>query len=290
MVRNIARLSNMTKAAQMLHITQSALSQQLKDIEAKLGTDLFYRTHKKMILTPAGKILFDTAEEILGAISEAELEIARMVNGECGELKVGTKCVFCFNWLPDVLKEFHLKYPNIEFELGSSTDVVEELESKTFDVVITVGEDLPEHIQSYPLFHDQMVCVLPAQHPLTSHPFVRWQDFADNCLILPNEKNISRAYQEGLKIFGVEPKRFMAVGNPSAVIEMVAAGFGISIAPRWAFDDLLDKYPIALKQMTAKGIPLTWYASALKSNEAISYHKTFVAIVSRLGPTGERAA
>lgn len=120
----------MTKAADRLFITQSALSQQLKDIEEKLQIDLFFRTRKKMLLTPVGQKLLQSAEKIVGLLDEAELEIAKLAGGQRGELKVGTQCIFCFKWLPQLLRTFQAEFPKIEFEIGTSYDLERELQEK----------------------------------------------------------------------------------------------------------------------------------------------------------------
>lgn len=286
MISSIARTGNMTKAAQHLFLSQSALSQQLKDIEGKLNTNLFFRTHKKMILTPIGKKLLKTADDIIEKLEDQELEIARTVSGETGELKVGTQCIFCYKWLPQVLSVFQEKYPNIELEIGTSVDYIDELESKTFDLIVTVNAEAQDHIQSYPLFQDQMICILPDDHLLTACSYIRWEDFHDICLISHTDKNNNRFYQQILKPKGIEPKRFMTVGQPQAAIEMVASGFGISIFPRWAVQNSLQTYKIAAIPITRTGIPLTWSATFLKTHEVLVYQKEFVNIVSKMNLAG----
>ena len=125
MVCAIAESGNMTRAAETLCISQSALSQQLKDIENKLGTDLFFRTRKKMILTEVGKQLQGTATQVIDSVDQAEHAISLQTKGEKGELKVGTQCIFCYKWLPQVMRLFHAKFPNVEIEVGNSTDISE---------------------------------------------------------------------------------------------------------------------------------------------------------------------
>src|SRR5210317_1728048 len=117
MLCTIVATGNMTKAAGTLCLSQSAISQQLKDIESKLQVDLFFRTRKRMLLTPIGKKLLKTAKQVVGLVEGAELEIARIVSGDRGELKVGTQCLFCFKWLPGVMRTFQKKFPNITVEI-----------------------------------------------------------------------------------------------------------------------------------------------------------------------------
>lgn len=285
MVRAIAETGIMTRAAENLFITQSALSQQLKDIENKLKVDLFYRTPKQMILTPSGKKLLATAEQVIGCLEDAELDIARTVQGETGELKVGTQCIFCYKWLPGVLEKFQTRFPNVEFELGTAGPVDLELESKRFDIVITGTQGRMEFHDHTPLFNDQMVCIMPPDHPLCARSFVRPQDFQGTCMISHAEKEKNNFYQLFLKPQGIRLKRFMAVSQPQAMMEMVAAGFGLAVLPAWAAGSFLDTGRICARPITRAGIMVTWYAAFLKNgNPPPVFQTEFIRILSRLNP------
>ncbi len=282
MVRAIAETGNMTKAADRLFLSQSALSQQLKDIEGKLKGDLFFRTSRKMILTSIGKKLLQTAEHILETFEDAELELAKRVSGDKGELKVGTQCIFCYKWLPHIMKVFQGKFPSIDFEIGNSDDPVRELETKKYDLIITAGPPTDDTYVYSPLFKDQMVCILPEDHLFSSQSYIHWQDFSKMDLISHAEKGKNKFYQAALKPKSIEPRRFMTVGQPQAIIEMVASGFGVSIFPGWAIKDSLPASGIIARPITRSGLPLTWYAASLRNTKRPVFQDEFVHIVSRL--------
>lgn len=282
MIRAIAETGNMTKAAVKLFISQSALSQQLKDIESKLEVDFFYRTRKKMILTPIGKNLLEPAKNIIDTIEGAELEIAKIVSGDRGELKVGTQCIFCYKWLPGVMRIIQSKFPNIEFEIGTANNLAEELESRKFDFIITAATVEDDTFKYIPLFADQMVCIMPQDHPLSGHPYIQFEDFTGFNLISHADRGSNRFYQLVLKPNGVEPKRFITVDQPHAIIEMVASGFGISIFPRWAVRDVLGTDGIAARPITKRGFPLTWKAAFLGNGQIPVFQQEFIHIVSKM--------
>lgn len=282
MIAAIAETGNMTKAAAMLFISQSALSQQLKDIEGKLQAALFFRTRKVMLLTPVGKKLLASARQIIQTLEDAELEIARTVSGEQGELKVGVQCVFCYKWLPEAVRAFQQKFPNIEFEVGTCRDLATDLASKKFDFVITAAAEPDDQHACKPLFADQLVCIMPADHPLRARSFVRYKDFSDCNLISHVEKGASRFYQLLLKPKGLEPKRFMPVGQPHAIVEMVASGFGLGIFPRWAISGALETSGIIARPIGKNGLPVTWYAAFLKNGHIPVFQQEFIRIVSRV--------
>ena len=282
MIRSIARTGNMTKAAENLYISQSALSQQLKDIEGRLNIDLFFRTPKKMILTPTGKKLLKTADQVMETLEDTELEIAKIVSGDSGEFKVGTQCLFCYKWLPRVLSVFQDKFPNIEFEIGASVNLTEELETKRYDVIITVAGAVDDNFTNLPLFRDQMVCIMKNGHPLSTRPYIRLEDFNGSCLITHAEKKSNKFYQAALKPEGIEPRKFMTIGQPQAIIEMVSAGFGISVVPGWAVKSALKASQICAVPITRKGLPLTWNATFIKNNAAPVFQKEFIKIIGRM--------
>jgi LysR family transcriptional regulator for metE and metH len=275
----------MTRAAEKLHISQSALSQQLKDIEAKLGTALFFRTRKKMIITAVGRQLLETADQVIEAMDMAERDISRKISGERGELRVGTQCIFCYKWLPRLMQLFHRKFPHVEIEVGNSLDLTEELEDKRFDVIISVAVPPEESHTIVPLFQDQLVCIMAADHPLATCDFVQYGDFRGNNLISHTERSKNRFYQQLLKPAGIEPKRIVNVGAPQAIVEMVAAGFGISIFPRWAITPALKALPIITRPIGPRGLPLVWNAVYLTHINTPVYQQEFVRNISRLKVT-----
>jgi LysR family transcriptional regulator for metE and metH len=285
MICALAESGNMTMAAEKLCITQSALSQRLKDIETRLGIDLFFRTPKKMILTEAGKQLLGTAIGVIEAVDQAERSISRKTKGEKGELRVGTQCIFCYKWLPEVMRVFHGKFPNIEIEIGNSSDLMEELEAKKYDLIISGAISPSEIHSSVPLFKDQLVCIMTEDHPLAACSFIQLTDFGSNNLISHTEKSKNRFYQQVLKPQGIEPKRIMNVGAPQAILEMVIAGFGISIFPRWAVAEAIKTWQIVARPITPKGFPLTWHAVYLTHSNIPIYQQEFIRSISRLNIT-----
>ncbi|MFH0994139.1 MAG: LysR family transcriptional regulator [Pseudomonadota bacterium] len=288
MIRSIAETGNMTKSADRLFLSQSALSQQLKDIESKLKVDLFFRTRRKMILTTTGRKLLQTAEHVIEALEDAEFEIAKRAAGDGGELKVGTQCIFCYKWLPRVMEIFQSKFPNIEFEIGNSEDLAQELQAKKFDLIITAAPPPDDNFTCSPLFIDQMVCILPENHPFSSQPFIHLQDFSSLNLISHAEKGKNRFYQAVLKPKNIEPKRLMTVGQSNAIIEMVASGFGVGVFPRWAVKDSLTAAGIIARPITQNGLPITWNAASLRNSNIPVFQAEFINIVSKLNLTDSR--
>lgn len=286
MLSAIAETGNMTKAAQRLFVSQSALSQQLKDIEGKLEVDLFFRTRKRMILTPIGKKLLGTARQVVGALEHIELDIARLVSGDGGEFKVGVQCVYCYKWLPGVMEKFQKKFPNVELGIGSSVDPALELQANRYDFIITVIKPGDDDFVCLPLFEDQLVCIMPDDHPLCLRSHICLEDFNGFKLISHADKEQSRFYQQVLKPKDIEPKGLMVVEQPPAIIEMVAAGLGVSVFPRWAVGGRLKADGITMRPITRSGFPLTWHAAFLKNGQMPIFQKEFINIIRKMNING----
>src|ERR1700758_4460968 len=107
----IAEAGSVTEAGKRLHLTQSALSHQLRDAEERLGAALFLRLGKKMVLTPAGETLLTSTRRVLEELHNAEKLIANSNGGTCGVIRLSTACYTCYHWLPSLMREFHGKFP-----------------------------------------------------------------------------------------------------------------------------------------------------------------------------------
>ena len=271
----------MTRAAGTLYVSQSALSQQLKDIENKLQVDLFYRTRKKMILTPNGRKLLQTAGQVIDLLEDAELEIAQLAGGAAGELRLGTHCIFCFKWLPGIMADFRKRFPKVELEIGTSQDPARELEQKKYDIVIS-ARSLHDHCyEQQSLFQDQLVCIMEKDHPLAAQEYIRLEDFQGVNLISHAEKGESKFYELLLQPKGIEPKRFMTVGQPLAIVDLVISGLGISVFPLWAVTSKLQEGVLAARPISRKGVPLTWRALFMKGNNTPVYQKEIIRMMQR---------
>src|ERR1700674_3781434 len=117
LVRSVNAHGSLTRAGAELHLTQSALSHQLRDIELRLGSALFLRVGKRMVLTPAGEQLLRTAVEVLATIERTEEAIRRLAVAGGGVLRISTECYTCYHWLPSLLKEYRHAHRRVEIQV-----------------------------------------------------------------------------------------------------------------------------------------------------------------------------
>lgn len=271
MIRMIARTKTLTKAADKLFISQPALSQQLINIENRIGTKLFLRNGKKMILTRIGEKLLDRANVILDELEKAEQEVAQEVNGESGELKIGVRCIFCFKWIPSVIKQFQGKYPNVNIKIGHTQQAEEDLISKTYDIAITSIPLDNAKITHTQLFEDEILCVMPADHPLSHRKYLNMEDF-EGTDYLATDENAGLTFKEN----GIRLRSFITIPYPETIVDMVEAGMGITFFPGFYISPYTLTKNIHTCQYSSRKHMLQWNANYLKGEAVSAYQDEFI--------------
>jgi LysR family transcriptional regulator for metE and metH len=274
---------SVTKAGERLHLTQSALSHQLRDMEERLGTPLFLRLNKKMVLTQAGERLLYSARQILDELRRAEDDLKQMADNNHGALRLSTECYTCYHWLPELLREFNLRYPKVEVSvLAEAThQPLPALLNGKLDLAIVSSHPRDKRVQYKPLFKDELVAILPPDHPLTAREYLRARDFADQHLVLYVPPKDSDLYQWVLIPARVTPAKLTVMQLTEAIIEMVKAGLGLSVLARWAVQDQINAGTLVARPVTKKGLQRQWSAALLKNDFAPTYVNDFVELLSR---------
>src|SRR5919106_6531509 len=138
LVRAVTSAGSLTGAGSILNLTQSALSHQLRDIESRLGTALFLRVGKRMMLTPAGERLLRSADEVLEAIERTEDSIRQLSGADRGLLRLSTECYTCYHWLPALLKRYRRAHPSVDVRIDaeSTSDPINHLLAGRLDVAV----------------------------------------------------------------------------------------------------------------------------------------------------------
>lgn len=172
-------------AAKRVHLTQSALSHQIKLLEEQYDLTLFERKSSPIRFTPAGERLIKLAYDILPKVIEAELDLARVKQGEVGEVRVAVECHTCFDWLMPAMDTFRQHWPLVELDIvsGFHTDTVGLLLSHRADLAIVAEEEDSAGIIYKPLFSYEMVAICSKDHPLATKDVWEAEDFKDETLI-----------------------------------------------------------------------------------------------------------
>jgi LysR family transcriptional regulator for metE and metH len=282
LVEAVAREGGLTKAANRLHVTQSALSHQLRDIEDKLGVPLFLRLNKKMLLTQAGERLLSSAPLVLDELKRTEEDLRRIATNREGILRISTECYTCYHWLPPVLKPFGRDFPRVEVRIVAEATrrPIEALLDGRLDLAITSAHARNQKLLFKPLFKDEMVVIVKPDHPLASRPFVSARDFAsEHLLIYAVPKEELTIYQKILVPAGVSPKQVSRVELTEAIIEMVKAGLGIGVMARWAVSPHLEAGTLRAVPLTARGFHRRWSAAMIRNKATPAYVSRFVELL-----------
>lgn len=269
---------SVTRAGERLHLTQSALSHQLRDLEERLGTPLFLRLNKKMVLTQAGERLLQSAQHVLGELKHAEADLKKMAASDQGTLRLSTECYTCYYWLPELLREFGHKYPKVEVNIAleSTHEPLPALLNGKLDVAIVADAPRDARILYRPLFKDELMVITPPDHPLAAKPYWRAQDFADQHLFLCISPQNSHLYNQVLTPAGVKPARFSQMQLVEAIVEIVKAGLGVSALARWAVQAHLDAGTLVARSITRKGLHRQWSAAVLRNDFQPAFINDFV--------------
>src|SRR5687767_626392 len=114
LVWEIARTQSVTRAADRLHVTQSAVSHQLREIETRLGTALFHRSGRRMVPTAAGTHIVQTAGRVLEEIDRAESAVGQLARHDAGQFRLCTQCHTGYHWLPPLLHTVKRRFPKVD--------------------------------------------------------------------------------------------------------------------------------------------------------------------------------
>ena len=233
------------RAAELLHLTPSALSHQVKILEDFYGIPLFDRKSRPLVLTRAGLRLWELARLVVPQIEEAERDVFRLAGGETGTLRIAVECHSCFDWLTPALASFRQRWPDVEIDLlpGFFPEPPALLDRDEADVVLVSERSPPGQYDEAPLFSYEIRAVLAVDHPLTAKTFLQPADLAREILLthpVPEVKlDIFRCF---LLPAGVSPQR-RTNESSHVLLQLAASRRGVAALPVWTFMPFgLDPY------------------------------------------------
>jgi LysR family transcriptional regulator, regulator for metE and metH len=287
LVATVAEEGSVTRAAHRLHLTQSALSHQLRDIEDKLGVALFQRTARRMLLTRAGERLLESARRVLEELECVEEALRHEGNRREGVLRITTECYTCYHWLPSLMHAFQQTSPRVEVRIVAEATrrPVEALLEGELDLAIVSDPIKNRKVELEPLFQDELFLVTAPDHPLSRRSYVKAEDLADEHLILYcDDKRDLTIYQQVLIPAGVSPRQLSAVQLTEAIVEMVKAGLGVSAIAGWAIAPYVKSKQVKAVRLTRYGVRRHWKAATLRSPQRPGYLDDFIALAARMTP------
>ena len=283
LVAGITDAGTMTGAAARLHLTQSALSHQLRDIEARLGTPLFVRLGRSMVLTAAGRRVLDTARRVLGDLERTEEDVRRLAGHGEGTIRVCTQCYTGYHWLAGVLASFQRKHPGVTINIAAdATDrPVDALFDGRIDLAILIDTLADRRLRLRPLFSDEMVAIVAKGHPLARRRWIAAEELAREHLLLyssvPEESFLLRKV---LAPAGLTPARVSFIMLTEAMIELARAGTGVGILPRWSAQRAIGSGAVAALSITRRAMRRRWTGATLAAHADPPYLVDFMDLVA----------
>ena len=270
---------NLSRAAQLLNLTQSALSHQMKALEEQYGAPLFERKSTPVGFTAPGQRLLKLAEGVLPQVAEAERDIARLVQGAAGRLRIAVECHTCFDWLMPAMDAMREHWPEVELDIvsGFQADPVGLLHQDRADLAIVAEVDDGEAgVEVHPLFAFEIVALLPKGPPLLARPHLVAADFAGQPLITyPVPDEMLDLVRRVLQPAGVSPPR-RTTELTVAMLQLVASGRGLAALPRWAVAGYLERGYVAGQRIGPDGLTGRLYAVVPQRPLAQPYVVDFV--------------
>jgi LysR family transcriptional regulator for metE and metH len=261
LVLALAAAGTTARASAHLHVTQPAVSRALLAIEDRLGTRLFERMPRGLVLTDAGQRLVDGARGLL-------VELAELERGVCSprprrmRLRLVCACYTAYHWLPSVLAKLRVEIPDLDVVLAIefTADPVAALESGEIDVaLLTVSAPPRGDVEERALFMDEVVFVLARSHPLAARRALTVDDLAQSTLLSSNVPATEAAWFRA-KVLGRKPRRLRFETFPltEAVLDCARAGMGIAVLSEWIASPHLRSGELVAKRLRSGPLQRPW--------------------------------
>ena len=282
LVSAIAEMGNLTRAGQHLHLTQSALSHQLADLEQRVGGKLFERSGRKLIATRLGEHLCSRAKVTLTQLREVERDLAEMANGREATLRIATECYTCYHWLPPVLDAFRERHPAIDVRIvpAATANPLRALIAGAIDLCIVSTRVRDRRVSVAPLFDDELVLIVSSRHELASRRVVDASDLRGLRFLLYSSPDESHTFRDILAPAGVSPSQLSTLRLTEAIIELVKADMGVTILAQWAAKPYLESDALRAIPIDHPGVQRTWSALTRTSQSPPEYVSDFVGFLS----------
>ena len=245
-LREVARAGGVTAAAERLNLSQSAVSHAVAKLEDQHGVKLWRRQGRGLRLTQAGEFLLDLAERLVPEFEHAERVLADYARGRRGLLRVGMECHPCEKWLMRVTAPYLGAWPDVDLDVRTAFryDGIAALQAHEIDALVTPDPVATEDLRFHPVFDYQLALAVREDHPLAGRDHVEPQDLDDEVLLtfpVPHER--LDIYMRFLAPAGRRPKRQVGVETAELMIQLVAAGRGVSVLPDWLLRETAEAQP-----------------------------------------------
>ncbi|MET0172017.1 MAG: LysR family transcriptional regulator [Agrobacterium vaccinii] len=235
-LREVHRLGSLTAAAERLNVTQSALSHTIRKLEERYGVAVWEKDGRNLRLTEAGRYIVELAQRVLPQLERAEDVLSDYRYGQRGSLKIGMECHPCHQWLMGVTKPYLVDWPDVDLELTTSFAFggVAALTGYEIDILITPDPIEASGINYLPVFAYELVLAVPNAHSLAQKVYAEPSDLLNETLFTyPVPPQRLDVFTQFLVPANTRPRHHRAVETTEMMLQLVAAGRGVSAIPDW---------------------------------------------------------
>lgn len=275
----IRAVGSLVEAAERLHVTQSALSHQLRDVEDRLGVTLLNRRTRPLRFTVAGERLLALADQVLPLMRQGLRDIRALAEGQSGRLHLAIECHACFQWLMPALDLFREQWPQVEMDLSAAFAFAPQPALLRGDLDMVISSDPVEHeaVSWLPLFSYELVLAVAKGSPLSKVDFIEPAALAEETLIsYPVERERLDVFTAFLDLAGVEPLAMRKTELTPMMIQLVAAGRGVAALPNWAISEYLQHDLISSVSLGSEGVWRTLYAGVRREEIEVPFLQDFI--------------
>lgn len=278
-VREVDKQGSLTAAAQVLCVTQSALSHSMKKLEQQLGTDIWLREGRSLRLTQAGQYLLAVANRVLPQLALAEERLRQFAQGERGALRIGMECHPCYQWLLKVVSPYLAAWPDVDVDVKQKFQFggIGALFGYEIDLLVTPDPLDKPGLVFEPVFDYEQVLVVAGSHKLAKEEYVKPKQLTNEVLVTyPVPVDRLDIYTMFLTPAGITPKRHKAIETTDIMLQMVASGRGVAALPRWLVQEYADKMDVVPVRLGKHGIAKNIYLGTREADVGIDYLRAFI--------------
>lgn len=277
----VARHKSMTEAARQLHMSQPAVSIQIKQLQESVGIPLIDVVGRKLYLTNAGERLYDAYTNINQELESFDSAVSELQGGLKGTLSISAASTAKY-FVPYLLGEFQRRYPlvKISLKVTNRNEVLRHLSENEFDLAVLTQLPDGDSIEAIPFFDNPLVMAAPPEHPLTKCKTVTSEQLAEQTHIYRELGSGTRMVMErylGKK--GIPVKPAMELSTNEAVKQAIMAGIGISVISRLSMGNELSLDQISILQMDDFPILTRWHMLYKKEKKLSPVTQNFISFL-----------
>lgn len=278
-ILEVHKQGSLTAAADVLYVTQSALSHSIKKLEQQLGVEVWQREGRSIRLTQAGQYLLALAQRMLPQLELAEERLRQYAQGERGTLRIGMECHPCYQWLLRIVSGYLAAWPQVDVDVKQKFQFggIGALFGYEIDLLVTPDPLLKPGLRFEPVFDYEQVLVVHKNHPWAGQEEVAPEQLMQETLItypVPLER--LDIFQLFLLPANVAPRKHKTIETTDIMLQMVASGRGVTALPKWLVTDYAPQLELRTLRLGPGGIQKHIYLGVREADGDTDYLQSFI--------------